>query len=95
MKIPMSELLSFMTIGSGATLKLIGTSPSSRTGRIPSPHSSMLIVPICRRNVIFDMLGMYQEWTTELVAQFCATAWSGYGYENALNFSIEGHQFVL
>jgi hypothetical protein len=29
---------------------------------------------------IFDLLGMYQEWNTELVAQFCATAWrSGHG----------------
>jgi hypothetical protein len=23
---------------------------------------------------IFDILGMYQEWNTELVAQFCSTA---------------------
>jgi hypothetical protein len=23
---------------------------------------------------ILDMLGMYQEWNTKLVAQFCATA---------------------
>jgi hypothetical protein len=31
-----------------------------------------------------------------VIAQFCATAWrSGNGYENALNFSIEGHRFVL
>jgi hypothetical protein len=39
---------------------------------------------------------MYQEWNTELVAQFCATAWrSGNGYEQTLNFSIEGHRFEL
>jgi hypothetical protein len=41
---------------------------------------------------IFDMLGMYQEWNTKLVAQFCSTAWrSGHGYESTINFSIEGH----
>jgi hypothetical protein len=45
---------------------------------------------------IFDMLGMYQEWNTELVTQFCSTAWrSGHGYESTINFSIEGHQFHL
>jgi hypothetical protein len=45
---------------------------------------------------IFDMLGMYQEWNTELVAQFCAATWrSGHGYEKTLNFSVEGHRFNL
>jgi hypothetical protein len=45
---------------------------------------------------IFDMLGMYQEWNIELVAQFCSTAWrSGNGYESTINFSIEGHRFSL
>jgi hypothetical protein len=45
---------------------------------------------------IFDLLGMYQEWNMELVTQFCATAWrSGNGYEQTLNFSIEGHRFEL
>jgi hypothetical protein len=39
---------------------------------------------------------MYQEWNTELVAQFYATAWrSGNGYESTLNFAIEGHRFEL
>jgi hypothetical protein len=33
---------------------------------------------------IFDLLDMYQEWNTELVTQFCATAWrSGHGYEKS------------
>jgi hypothetical protein len=41
---------------------------------------------------IFDFLGMYEEWNTELVTQFCATAWrSGNGHDQALNFSIAGH----
>jgi hypothetical protein len=45
---------------------------------------------------IFDLLGMYQDWNMESVTQFCATAWrSSNGYETALNFSIEGHQFEL
>jgi hypothetical protein len=45
---------------------------------------------------IYDLLGMNQEWNTELVAQFCATAWrSGNAYEQTLNFSIEGHRFEL
>jgi hypothetical protein len=45
---------------------------------------------------IFDMLGMYQDWNTELVAQFYSTAWrSGYGFESTINFSIEGHRFSL
>jgi hypothetical protein len=45
---------------------------------------------------IFDILGMYQEWNTELVAQFFSTAWrSGNGYESTINFSIEGHQFII
>jgi hypothetical protein len=54
------------------------------------------VIAKAQRLGIFDMLGMYQEWKMELVAQFCATAWrSGNGYESALNFSIEGHQFIL
>jgi hypothetical protein len=37
---------------------------------------------------------MYQDCNTELVAQFCATAWTTEnGYEQTLNFSIEGHWF--
>jgi hypothetical protein len=39
---------------------------------------------------------MYQDWNTEVVAQFYATAWrSGNGYDSTLNFTIEGHQFEL
>jgi hypothetical protein len=45
---------------------------------------------------IYDMLGMRQDWNCELVGQFCATAWlSGNGYDNTINFSIEGHRFSL
>jgi hypothetical protein len=45
---------------------------------------------------IFDILGMYQDWNTELVAQFYSTSWrSGNGYESTINFSIEGHQFSV
>jgi hypothetical protein len=43
MKIHMSGQQSFMTIGFGVTSKPIGTSQSSRTGRIPSLHIYMLI----------------------------------------------------
>jgi hypothetical protein len=53
----MSGLLSFMTIGSGATSKPTGTSPSSRRGRIPSLHRCMLTGPICSRNVIMSSIG--------------------------------------
>jgi hypothetical protein len=45
---------------------------------------------------IFDILGMYQGWSTELVAQLCSTTWrSGNGYESTINFSIKGHRFSL
>jgi hypothetical protein len=54
------------------------------------------VIAKAQRLGIYDLLGMYHEWSTELVAQFCATAWrSGNGYEQILNFSIEGHQFKL
>jgi hypothetical protein len=54
------------------------------------------VIAKAQRLGIFDMLGMSQEWNMELVTQFCATAWrSDNGYENALNFSIEGHRFIL
>jgi hypothetical protein len=45
---------------------------------------------------IYDMLGIWQNWNCELVAQFCSTAWiSGNGYESTINFSIEGHRYSL
>jgi hypothetical protein len=54
------------------------------------------VIAKAQRLEIFDLLGMHQEWNTELVAQFCATTWkSGHGYEKALNFSIESHRLVL
>jgi hypothetical protein len=54
------------------------------------------VITKAQRFGIFDLLGMYQEWNTELVAKFCATAWrSGNGYEQTLNFNIEGHRFKL
>jgi hypothetical protein len=43
---------------------------------------------------IFDILGLYQDWNTELVAQFYATTWrSGEGFDSTLHFAIEGHHF--
>jgi hypothetical protein len=54
------------------------------------------VITKAQRLGIYDLLGMYQDWNTELVAQFCATAWrSGNGYEQTLNFCIEGHRFDL
>jgi hypothetical protein len=45
---------------------------------------------------IYDLLGMWQNWNSELVAQFCSTAWiRGSGYDNTINFSIEGHHYAL
>jgi hypothetical protein len=45
---------------------------------------------------IYDMLGMWQNWNCDLVAQFCSTVWiSGNGYESTINFSIEGHHYIL
>jgi hypothetical protein len=45
---------------------------------------------------IFDMLGMWQDWNCELVAQFCSTSWlSGNGFDSTINFSIEGHHYSL
>jgi hypothetical protein len=46
--------------------------------------------------VIFDILGLYQDWNTELVALFYSTAWrSGNGYESSINFNIESHRFSV
>jgi hypothetical protein len=40
------------------------------------------VIAKAQRIGIYGLLGMYQEWNTKLVAQFCATAWrSGNGYE--------------
>jgi hypothetical protein len=45
---------------------------------------------------IYDILGLHQEWNTELVAQFYATTWrSGEGFDSTLNFALEGHRFEL
>jgi hypothetical protein len=45
---------------------------------------------------IYDILGLHQEWNTELVAQFYATTWrSRDGFDSMLNFSIGGHRFEL
>jgi hypothetical protein len=39
---------------------------------------------------------MYQDWNTELVAQFYGTAWrSDNGYDSTLNFAVEGHWLEL
>jgi hypothetical protein len=44
----------------------------------------------------YIIIGMYQEWNTKLVAQFCSIAWrSGNGYDSTINFSIEGHRFSV
>jgi hypothetical protein len=44
----------------------------------------------------YDILGMYQDWNTELVAQFYGTAWrSDNGYDSTLNFAVEGHWLEL
>jgi hypothetical protein len=54
------------------------------------------VIDMAERLGIYDLLGMYQDWNMELVAQFCATTWrSVNGYEQTLNFSIEGHRFEL
>jgi hypothetical protein len=54
------------------------------------------VIAKAHRLGIYDILGMWQDWNCELVAQFCATAWlSGNGYDNTINFSIEGHHFSL
>jgi hypothetical protein len=45
---------------------------------------------------IYDILGLHQEWNTELVARFYATSWrSGDGFDSTLNFAIEGHSYEL
>jgi hypothetical protein len=54
------------------------------------------VITKAQRLGIYDLLGMYQEWNMELVAQFCATTWRGEnGYEQTLNFIIEGQRFEL
>jgi hypothetical protein len=54
------------------------------------------VIAKAQRLGIYDILGMYQDWNTESVAQFYATAWrSGNGYDSTLNFSIGGHRFEL
>jgi hypothetical protein len=50
----------------------------------------------CQRLGIYDILGLHQEWNTELVAKFYATTWrSGEGFDSTLNFTLEGHRFEL
>ena len=45
---------------------------------------------------IYEFLGMKQDWNSELVAQFCSTAWfSGSEADSAINFTIEGHKFAI
>jgi hypothetical protein len=45
---------------------------------------------------IYDILGLHQEWNTELVSQFYATTWrSGEGFDSTLNFALKGHLFEL
>jgi hypothetical protein len=45
---------------------------------------------------IFDILGLHQEWNTELLTQFYATTWrSGEGLDSTLNFTLEGHRYEL
>jgi hypothetical protein len=54
------------------------------------------VIAKAQRLGVYDLLGTYQEWNTELVAQFCATAWrDGHGHEKVLHFSIEGHRFKM
>jgi hypothetical protein len=67
------------------------------------PYMQMKCDPVFHRVIakaqrlgIYDVLGMYQDWNTELVAQFYATAWrSGNRYDSTLNFTIEHHRFQL
>jgi hypothetical protein len=45
---------------------------------------------------IYGIIGLHQEWNTELVAQFYATTWrSGEGFDSTLHFALEGHRFEL
>jgi hypothetical protein len=45
---------------------------------------------------VYDILGLHQEWNTELVTQFYATTWrSRDGFNSTLNFSIEGQCYEL
>jgi hypothetical protein len=54
------------------------------------------VIAKSQRLGIFDILGLHQDWNTELVAQFYATTWrSGEGLDSTLNFSLEGHWFEL
>jgi hypothetical protein len=54
------------------------------------------VIAKAQRLGIYDILGMFQEWNMELVAQFYATAWrSSTGFDSTLNFAIEGHRFEL
>jgi hypothetical protein len=54
------------------------------------------VISKAQRLGIYVILGMYQDWNTELVAQFCATAWrSGHGFDSTVNFGIKGHRFEL
>jgi hypothetical protein len=54
------------------------------------------VIAKSQRLGIYDILGLHQEWNTELVAQFYATAWrSGEGFDSTLNFALEGHWFKV
>jgi hypothetical protein len=54
------------------------------------------VITKAQRLGIYDILGLHQEWSTKLVAQFYATTWrSGEGFDSTLNFALEGHRFEL
>jgi hypothetical protein len=54
------------------------------------------VITKAQNHGIYDMLGMWQNWNSELVARFCSTTWiNGNGYDNTINFSIDGHCYAL
>jgi hypothetical protein len=54
------------------------------------------VITKAQRLGIYDILGLHQEWNTELAGQFYATTWrSGEGHDSTLNFAVEGHRFEL
>jgi hypothetical protein len=54
------------------------------------------VIAESQRLGIFDILGLHQEWNTELVARFYATTWrSDERLDSTLNFALEGHRLEL
>jgi hypothetical protein len=68
------------------------TGTTCKTNRTPCST----VIAKAQQLGIIDMVGMWQDWNCELVAQFYSTMWlSGNGFDSSINFRIDGHRYSL